>query len=131
MVRREGSKMAPRKKHGSAGNVREYKLRLPLDISARIEAKAKKEQRPQNRVIINELAAFPRLEKFEDFANLIGEMDNTLARYSARVVMHDLSDELLRALDTALAAQGSAQQAALDKLRVIRSAMFKTGKDKA
>ena len=119
--------MAPRKQRGSAGNVREYKLRLPLDISKRIEAKAKKEQRPQNRIIINELAAFPDLEQGGGkLAENISTMGDVLARYSARIVMHDLSDQLLQALDTALAAQGSAQQAALDKVRVIRSAMLKT-----
>ena len=59
---------------------------------------------------------------------MVGEMGNVLAHYSARIVMADLSDELLRALDAALAAQGSAQQAALDKLRVIRSAMKTTTK---
>ena len=62
-----------------------------------------------NKVLINELAAFPRLEKFEDFATQVGEMGNVLARYSSRAVMADLSDELLQALDAALAAEGSAQ----------------------
>jgi hypothetical protein len=40
---------------------------------------------------------------------------------------HDLSDKLLRAIDAALNAQGNtAQQAALDEVRVLRNAMLKT-----
>jgi predicted DNA-binding protein len=115
--------MAPRKQRGSAGQVREYKIRLPLDISERIEAKAKKEGRPQNRIIINELAAYPELEKFRDLSWMIGEAENTLARYAARIDWHGLSDDLLRAVDAVLKAEGGAVQAAIDKLRVVRNAM--------
>jgi hypothetical protein len=62
------------------------KIRLPEDIANRIRDKAEREGRPQNRIIINELAAFPRLEEFEDFATLKGEMGNTLARYVRRLL---------------------------------------------
>ena len=47
----------PRKKPPVPGQEREHKIRLPEDIAQRIEAKAKHEQRPQNRIIINELVA--------------------------------------------------------------------------
>jgi hypothetical protein len=115
--------MAPPKKRGSAGQVREYKIRLPLDISERIEAKAKKEQRPQNRIIINELAAFPTLEQHGELAKHVGEMGNMIARYGARIEWHDLSDELLKGVDAVLKAEGGAVHAAIDRLRVVRNAM--------
>jgi predicted DNA-binding protein len=115
--------MAPPKKRGSAGQVREYKIRLPLDVSERIEAKAKKEQRPQNRIIINELAAYPQLEEFRDLSRLIGESQNTLARYASEIVMHQLSGEMLNAVDTLLKAEGGAVPAAIERVRVLRNDM--------
>jgi hypothetical protein len=120
--------MAPRRKKTASAQAREFKLRLPEDLSERIIAKAKEKGWPQNRVIINELADIPDLERYRNLANLVEEMRNVLARYGARIVMHDLSGELLTALDAALAAQGTAQQAALDKCRVLRTAMLKTHK---
>ena len=117
--------MAPRRKHAIAPpSGREFKLRIPEDVASRIEAKAKTEGRPQNRVIINELAATPYLERAGDLAALIEDMKITLARQGARIVWHDLSDELLNAVDAALEAQGSALLAAMDKIRVIRAGML-------
>jgi hypothetical protein len=101
---------------------------MPEDLAVWIEAKAKSEGRPQNRIIINALAVARSLEALPDLMTAVGDMKVTLAQYSSRITMHDLSDDLLRALDTALAASGSAQQAALDKVRVIRAAMRKTAK---
>jgi hypothetical protein len=115
--------MARRAKHATTPTEgREFKLRLPEDIAQRIEAKAKAEGRPINRTIINELDEFPRLEAFRD----LHELNNVLARYGARIAWLDLSEELLRAVEAVLAAEGSAQQAAIDKLRVERNAMLKT-----
>ena len=116
--------MAPRRKKQPPLHGREFKIRLPEDIADRIRSKAEREGRPQNRIIINELAAVPRLEQADDFATLIGAMQNTLARYGSRIAMHDLSDELLRAVDAVLKAEGGALQATVDKLRVVRSAML-------
>jgi hypothetical protein len=107
---------------------REFKIRLPDDIARRIERKARDKTWPQNRVIINELADYPDLERLRDLADLVGEMDNTLARYGARISWHDLSDELLSAVDAVLNAQGGALQAAVDRLRVVRNAMLATRK---
>jgi len=117
--------MAPRRKHVTAPPAgREFKLRIPQDVSERIEAKAKREGRPQNRVIINELALFPSLEETGDLADLIRAMEVIVARYGARITWHDLSDELLNAVDVVLKAEGGALQAALDRLRVVRSGML-------
>jgi hypothetical protein len=121
--------MARRKQQATApSRGREYKIRLPEDIARRIEAKAKDEARPQNRIIINELAAVPDLERLRDLATLVADMNITLARYGARIVWHDLSEQLLSAVDAVLNAQGGALQAAVDRLRVVRTAMRKVEK---
>jgi hypothetical protein len=117
--------MAPTRKSKTAP-LFDFKIRFPADVRERIVAKAAKTGWPQNRVIINELADYPRLERIEKLADQVAEMDDVLARYSARIVMHDLADELLEAVDTILKTEGSAQQAAIDKLRVARHAMLKT-----
>ena len=104
---------------------REYKVRLPSDIADRIEAKAKAEGRPQNRIVINELASVPDLEKYRDLASLVADMEVVLARYSARITGLDLSDQLLSAVAAVLEADGGgALQAAVDKLRVVRAGML-------
>ena len=114
----------PRKKSPPPGQGREYKIRLPEDIAQRIEAKAKDEQRPQNRIIINELAAFPDLEQTRNLAMLVRDMEVVVARYAAQITTHDLADALLKAVDAVLAAQGGALPAAIEKLRVVRTGML-------
>jgi hypothetical protein len=118
--------MAPRKKRTPPAFGREFKLRLPPDVSERVEAKAKAEGRPQNRIIINELAAFPDLERLRRFGELVGDMEDVLARYSSRIVLADLSEALVRAVDDVLKAEPYELQARLDRLRVARNAMLKT-----
>jgi hypothetical protein len=114
----------PRKKRPAPGEGREYKLRLPLDIANRIEAKAKAEQRPQNRIIVNELAEIPHLERFRDLAGLVGDMQVILARHGARIMWHDLSDQLLNGVDAVLDAEGGALLTAVEKLRAARTSML-------
>jgi hypothetical protein len=112
----------PRKK--SSGQGREFKIRIPEDIAERIEAKAKAEGRPQNRVIINELAAIPDLERAARLGALVQHMEVTLAKYSGRIVSIDLTEALVAAVDAVLAAEGGgALTAAVEKLRVARAAM--------
>jgi hypothetical protein len=119
--------MASRKKRTPAAfeRGREFKLRLPPDVSERVEAKAKAEGRPQNRVIINELAAFPDLERLRKFGELVGDMENVLARYSSRIMAADLGEALMHAVDDVLKADRHELQARLDRLRVLRNAMLK------
>ena len=105
---------------------REFKLRLPEDVADRIEAKAKAEGRPQNRIIINELAAFPNLEKLGVLGEHLRDLEGLLLKYSERITWQDLSDELLSTVDFVLKTQGAAQQVTIDKLRVVRNAMRKT-----
>jgi hypothetical protein len=76
----------------------------PQDIAARIEAKAQAEGRPQNRVVINELAAIPYLERVGKLDELVRDMEVVLARHGARIAWHDLADELLQAVDAVLEA---------------------------
>jgi|SRR3974390_1666425 len=116
----------PRRKQRSPHEGREYKLRIPEDIAKRIEAKAKKEQRPQNRVIVNELSSIPYLQAIGELRDQVEDMKIVLARYSKHVILGELSEEMLAAVDAALAVEGSAQQAALDRVRVLRNAMLKT-----
>jgi hypothetical protein len=53
-------------------------------------------------------------------------MKIVLAKQGARIKWQDLSDDLLNAVDAVLKTEGTAQQAAIDKLRVERSAMLRT-----
>lgn len=120
----------PRRKREKANERRYYKISLPEDIAQRIEAKAKAEGRPQNRVIINELAAFPDLETVGKLAEHVRDMETVLARYSSQQTSHDLSNQLLAAVDALLKADGGVLQAAVEKVRVVRNAMLKTVKVK-
>src|SRR5262249_272783 len=119
-----GLPMAPPRRKSSPPQGREYKIRLPEDIAQRIEAKAKGEQRPQNRIIINELARFPDLEKTDRLAELIRDMEVVVARYPAQITSHDRTDALLKAVDAVLATQGGALPAAIERLRVVRTGML-------
>ena len=120
--------MAVRKKQRAAAisKVHGYKIRLPQDIAERIEKKAKAEQRPINRIIINELAAFPDLETVRKLAEQVGDMEVILARYGARIAGYDLSDDLRAAVDAILAAaaKGDPIDAVIDRLRVVRKVML-------
>src|SRR6476469_5764381 len=82
----------PRRKREKANERRFFKVGLPNDIAQRIEAKAKAEGRPQNRIIINDLARIPYLEQFEKLAEQVSDMGTVLARYSARVTSLEMSD---------------------------------------
>jgi hypothetical protein len=116
--------MAPPRRKSPPPQGREYKIRLPEDVAERIEAKAKREQRPQNRIIINELAKFPDLEKTENLAMLVEHMQTVLARYGGQITSHELTDALLKAVDAVLATQGGALPAAIERLRVVRTGML-------
>jgi hypothetical protein len=117
--------MAPRRKKTASAQAREFKLRLPEDISERIVTKTEQTGWPQNRVIINELAEYPALKEYREQGDQIGAINDIIAHYGARITWLELSEQLLAALDAALDAQGTAQQAALDKVRVLRNAMLK------
>jgi hypothetical protein len=114
----------PRKKREKPNERRFYKIGLPEDVAERIEAKAKAEQRPMNRIIINELAAFPDLEEVGKLARHVGHIEVLLARYGSQLTSHDLSEQLLAAVDAVLKADGGALQAAVEKLRVVRTGML-------
>jgi predicted DNA-binding protein len=116
--------VAPPRKSPAPGQGREYKIRLPEDVAQRIEARAKEQGRPQNRVIINELAAIPDLEQTAKLATLVKDMEIVLARYAAQISAHDLSSQLLNAVDAVLNAEGSALTAAVERLRVVRAGML-------
>jgi hypothetical protein len=111
---------------------REFKLRLPEDVSERIVAKAKQTGWPQNRVIINDLAEYPELKQggrdllAANLAHLgdhLAKFDALFVKYGGRIEWLELSEQLLAALDAALDAKGTAQQAMIDKVRVIRDTM--------
>ncbi len=50
---------------------------------------------------------------------------NFVAHYGARIQWHELSDNLLKAVDAVLSAQGGGLPAALNRLRAVRSTMLK------
>jgi hypothetical protein len=115
--RRKPSRAAPDPSH-------QFKIRLPQDVAQRIAEDAAAERRPMNRIIIDDLAAIPQLKESARRAEQARDMDVVFAKYASRITWQDLSERLLDAVDTVLAAQGGAQQAAIDKLRVVRTGML-------
>jgi len=115
----------PRKKRIAPSQTHPVHLRLPGDVFARLEAKAKASIWPLNRIVTNELAAYPRLERDARRGELNDHIETLLARYGSRLIVADLSDALLQAVDRALAAQtDSERRSAVDKLRVVRREML-------
>jgi hypothetical protein len=98
-------------------------LRLPTDVFERIEAKAKERGWPLNRVIINELAAFPDLDQQAKLGQLTRDMEVVLAQYSARIIIADLTDGLLGTLREMVKADEADKvgevRAKVQKVRVI------------
>jgi hypothetical protein len=93
----------------------------------RIEAKAKRERRPFNRILITELALFPNLDRQARLGELVKDMEAVLARYGSRIIVTELNEALLDAVDEALAARTDDQlQQQLDRLRVIRRTMLES-----
>jgi hypothetical protein len=124
--------MAPPRKNLQPGRGHPVYLRLPEDIFTRIEAKAKAEGRPFNRIAVNELAAFPHLDRLARLGELVSGMEVTLAKYSMRIRSVDVGEALLRAVDDALAARTDGQlQPQLDRLRVVRMAMLENERQAA
>ena len=94
---------------------------MPTDVVERIEAKAKGEGRPFNRILVDELALFPHLDRQARLGELVRDMESVLARYGSRITMTELNEALLHAVDEALAAETDAElQPQLERLRVIR-----------
>ena len=117
--------MAPPRKPSEPGRGHPVHLRLPEDVFGRVVAKAKAEGRPFNRIIINELAHYPWLDRQAKLDELVRGIEVTLAKYSMRIGSVDVGEALLRAVDEVLAAQTDGQlQPRLDKLRVARAAML-------
>jgi hypothetical protein len=119
----------PRKKRRTPGEGHPVHLRLPSDVFERVEAKAKDEGRPLNRIIINELAAFADLDQQAKLGELTRNMEVILARYGSRIVIADFGDELMRTLREMVKADDadniSALRAKVAKVRVILAGMEK------
>jgi hypothetical protein len=119
--------MAPPRKPPEPGHRRQVFIRLPEDISERIDAKAKAEGRPINRVIINELASWPHFAGLAALGDQIRDMGVILARHGSRLSQVELGEDLLRAVDETVTARTDSQlRAAADRLRVIRAAMLES-----
>jgi hypothetical protein len=106
-----------------AAQVREYRLRLPADVSEEIEKESLDTGLPQNRIIINRLARFGPNDKMATMDGLIGHMETLLAGYGSRLSGVELGEELLQAVDQILDAKPNELQARVDKLRVVRRAV--------
>jgi hypothetical protein len=111
----------PRKRPRTPHEGVEFKLRVPDSIAKKIEARAKQEQRPMNRIVVNWLGEHERLEQFENFAELLRDLDVIVAQYGAEITRHKLTKELLAAVDTVL--EGGAEKQAIDRLRAARITM--------
>ena len=79
--------MAPPRKPPEPGQTSRVYLRLPPDVYERIEAKAKSEGHPFNRILINELTLFPYLDRQARLGELVRDMENVLARYGSRITL--------------------------------------------
>ena len=114
--------MAPprKKKRTIPGEGRRFHFRLPDDVADRLEQKAKDETKSINRIVINELADYPNLQRFQDFAHQLEDLKILVARYSARIEQIDINEAMLRAVDDVLNAQPGELQARIDGLRVVR-----------
>ena len=109
-----------------SGQTRLVHLRLPQDIVERIDAEAKRQGRPFNRIVINELSLVPWWKEQAKLGQLVQNMEVVLAKYGARVDVANIGQELLMAIDDALAAETDSQlQSRLDKVRVLRTSMRK------
>ena len=106
--------MPPHRKPLEPGRTTRVYLRLPSDVLERIEAKAKREGRPFNRILINELALFPHLDRQARLGELNPETwRRCLARYGSRITtVTELNEALLHAVDEALAARTDGEAAA-------------------
>ena len=119
--------MAQRRRPPETGRTNRMYLRLPTDVVERIEAKAKGEGRPFNRILVDELALFPHLDRQARLGELVRDMESVLARYGSRITMTELNEALLHAVDEALAAETDAElQPQLERLRVIRRTMLES-----
>jgi hypothetical protein len=102
---------------------RDFRLRLPPDLSEEIEKESVESGLPQNRIIINRLARFAHDSKAARMDDLINHMETLLAKYGTRITDLDLAESLLSTVDEALDAKPNELQAKMDKVRVIRRAM--------
>jgi len=71
----------------------------------RIAARAKGEGRPFHRIIVDELALFPHLDRQARLGELVRNMETVLARYGSRTTVTEVNEALLLAVDEALAAR--------------------------
>jgi hypothetical protein len=99
------------------------KLRLPPDVLEMIDAKARENGWTLNRTIINLLASLPHLDREARSVDAVRQLEILLHDMAARMTWLKIEDELLNAVDAALAAPANAP-AALDKLRAARAAML-------
>jgi hypothetical protein len=102
---------------------RDFRLRLPPDLSEEIEKESVESGVPQNRIIINRLARFAHDSKAATMDSMIGHMETLLARYGAQMHGVELGRELLQAVDQILDAKPNEVQARVEGLRVVRRAM--------
>ena len=119
--------MPRHRKPPDPGRTNRVYMRLPTDVFERLEAKAKGEGRQFHRIIVDELALFPHLDRQARLGELVRDMETVLERYGSRITVSELNEALLHAVDEALAARTDGQlQQQLDRLRVIRRTMLES-----
>jgi hypothetical protein len=102
---------------------RDFRLRLPRDLSDEIEKESAVSGIPQNRIIINRLAAFGQNNKAASMDSLLNHLETLLARYGTRLNSVELAEDLARAANEVVNAKAAELPAKVDKLRVILRAM--------
>jgi hypothetical protein len=99
------------------------RLRLPPDIMLDVEKEAHDTRMPLTRVVINRLGRVRPSDEQTSMASMIHHMETLLTKYGTRINSLILSENLLRAVDDALAAKPAQLEAKLDELRIARRAM--------
>ena len=91
--------------------------RMPPSSARRLEASALPTP------VLNELASIPYMETLKCFAEQVEDMKVVLARHDAAIAWHTMGTELFAAIDAILSAEGGDLQAAIERLRAIRTGM--------
>jgi hypothetical protein len=96
-----------------------WKIALPFDVAERVKAEAAALGVPQNRVIINDLAAVPGLKQQQQKNEVIQHALTMLERYGMRITAIDLNEKLLDAVKAFAEASGPvALESAGERVRI-------------
>jgi hypothetical protein len=104
---------------------REFRLRLPPDLSDEIEKESAESGLPQNRVIINRLARVKPTDSLRKHEELNRDVEELLSRYSALITLKDFGKDVRQAIEDVVNAKPAELPVRVDKLRILYRNMLK------